>query len=226
MHDTVLMILSVRNSKSFEDSVNKLNCEKIWFKGYREHELAPIINHFVENSNFENYFIAPDDLIIKPHQFEKLKSSLNYNDIVSGWGVIRQNCIYTTITKPHNFLQKNIFKHQFTTQHFKNQQYNFSYKTHEINSLPNEIETAFTGWFYTGMKKYIWSQYPYECLNPPFASSDLMFSRRVLFDNKYKQICIKSANVIHISNSLSMTTDKSFFDMSTCFLNKSIIKTF
>ena len=82
MHNTVLMILSVRNSKSFEESVNKLQCEKIWFKGYREHELAPIINDFIKNSNFENYFITPDDLIIKPHQFEKLKSSLNHNDIV------------------------------------------------------------------------------------------------------------------------------------------------
>ena len=226
MHNTVLMILSVRNSKSFEESVNKLQCEKIWFKGYREHELAPIINDFVQNSNFENYFIAPDDLIIKPHQFEKLKSALNYNDIVTGWGVIRQNCTYTTITKPHNFLQTNIFKHQFTTHFLKNQQYNFSYKTHEINSLPNEIETAFTGWFYTGMKKHIWTQYPDECLNPPFASSDLMFSRRVLFDNKYKQICIKSANVIHLSNSITMPTDTSFLDMSTCFSNKSITKTF
>ena len=226
MHNTVLMILSVRNSKSFEESVNKLQCEKIWFKGYREHELAPIVNDFVQNSNFENYFIAPDDLIIKPHQFEKLKSALNYNDIVTGWGVIRQNCTHTTITKPHNFLQTNIFKHQFTTHFLKNQQYNLSYKTHEINSLPNEIETAFTGWFYTGMKKHIWTQYPYECLNPPFASSDLMFSRRVLLDKKYKQICVKSANVIHISNSNSLSTDTSFFDMSTCFSNKSIIKTF
>jgi len=224
MHDTVLMILSVRNCKSFESSVNKLQCEKIWFKGYKEHELAPMVNDFVKNSNFKNYFITPDDLIITPYKFEKLKSSLNVHDIVTGWGMIRQNCTYTTITKPHDFLKKNIFKYLFTTDTFKNQQYQLSYKTHEINSLPDEVETAFTGWFYTGMKKEVWMEYPYECLNSPFASSDLMFSRRVLYDNKYKQICIKKSNVVHISN--THHHDTSFFDTSTCFLNKSIVKTF
>lgn len=224
MNNTVLMILSVRNSQSFKESVDKLNCDKIWFRGYKEHELAPIINDFIKNSNFENYFITPDDLIIKPYKFEKLKSSLNIHDIVSGWGIIRQNCIHTTITKPDNFFKNVIFKPHFTTNNFHYQQYQLSYKTHEIYSLPQEIESAFTGWFFTGMKKHIWTEYPYECLNPPFASSDLMFSRRVLRDNKYKQICIKDANVIHLSN--THHNDTSFFNMNTCFLNKSITKTF
>ena len=146
---TVLMIMSVRNIKSFTDSVNKLPCEKIWFKGYTEVDLAPIINNFIKNSNFENYFIVPDDIIIKPQQFNLLTNALNRHDIVTGWGMIRQNCNYTTATKVENFMNHCIFKNTSSSILFLHNMYNFSYQTHEINKLPDEFETAFTGWFYT-----------------------------------------------------------------------------
>lgn len=226
MNNTVIIILSVRNIKSFTDCINKLPCEKIWFKGYKEIDLIPIVNKFVEESNFENYFITPDDLIIKPHQFDLLLNGLNRHNIVTGWGCIRQNCTFTTATKTKNFIEHTIFKDAFTSRHFLLSQYNFSYKTHEINALPDEFETAFTGWFYTGMKRKIWLEYPYECLAPPHASSDLMFSRRILKDKKYKQICFKNAHVVHISNTDPLNSDSSFFNPNECFKNKSIIKTF
>jgi len=201
MHNTVLIVLSVRNIKSVKDCIDKLPCEKIWFKGYTEHKLAPMINDFVKNSNFENYFIAPDDLIIRPHQFDLLLNGLNRHNIVTGWGVARQNAIHTTIMKNTNFIKNSIFL-PMACSNFEtlNNTYEHSYKTHEINSLPDEIETAFTGWFFTGMKRKIMVEYPYECLNPPIASSDLIFSRRVIADGKYKQICFKHAQVTHISN--------------------------
>lgn len=226
MKNTVLIVLSVRNIKSVADCINKLDCSKLWFKGYREHELAPLLNEFVKNSNFENYFIAPDDLIITPYKFDRLVRSLNRLDIVSGWGVVRQNSNFTTITKPEKFLENSIFKPAFTNRELFNSVYNFNYKTHEIYNLPEEIETAFTGWFFTGMKRNVLLEYPYECIPKPHASSDLTFSRRVLSDKKYTQYCLKSANVTHISNYWALQNDKSFLDMNTCFNNKSIEKYF
>lgn len=221
MNDTVLMILSVRNIQSVKDCIDKLNCEKIWFKGYKEFELTPILNKFIENSNFTNYFIAPDDLIIKPENFDLLKKYLNFYDIVSGWGMYRQNSDHTTVIKPNNF--KNfIAKYAYCNPKIFNNILNHTYKPHEIHDLPDVIETAFTGWFFTGMNKKIWMEYPYQTLNWPWSSSDLMFSKRVFDEGKYKQHIIKKAHVVHLSN----LNHKSFHDMNDSFINKSIIKTF
>lgn len=226
MHNTVLIVLSVRDIKSVKECIDKLPCEKIWFKGYTEHDLAPMINEFVKNSNFENYFIAPDDLIIRPYQFDLLLNGLNRHKIVTGWGVIRQNACYTTATNPNNFLKNSIFMPLACQSSILNNTYAYSYKTHEINSLPDEFETAFTGWFYTGMKRHVLLEYPYECLNPPIASSDLIFSRRVLADKKYKQMCIKNAQVVHISNSQYISGPHSLLGDYRNIKEKSIIKTF
>ena len=72
-----------------------------------------------------------------------------------------------------------------------------------MDSLPDEIETAFTGWFFTGAKRQVWLEYPYQTLavhkDQPGASTDLHWSKRILEDKKYKQICIKDAKVTHIS---------------------------
>lgn len=226
MKNTVLIVLSVRDIVSVKASINNLPCEKFWCVGHTEQELIPIINDFVKNSNFENYFIAPDDLIIRPHQFELLNNGLSRHSIVTGWGVVRQNDEYTTAINPTNYLTNTIFKHQTFNELILNNTYMQSYKTHEINALPDEFETAFTGWFYTGMKRQVLLEYPYECLNPPLASSDLLFSRRVLADGKYKQICFKQAHVIHLSNYLSVRGETGFLPTSGISVPKQIIKTF
>jgi len=221
MNDAVLMILSIRNIQSVIDCNLNLPCEKIWFKGYKEYELAPIINDFINNSNFKYYFITSDDALIKKENFIELQKQIQFHNIVSGWCVYRQNTNHTTIVKPHKF-DNHIFKLNFTTIEFANSILNHTYKTYEINSLPDIIESAFTGWCYTGMHKHIWQQYPFQTLNWPYSSSDLLFSRRVFLDKKYKQYIIKQSHVIHLSHFYN----KSYFDPSTCFNNKEIVKTF
>jgi hypothetical protein len=221
MHDTVLMILSVRNIQSVIDCNLSLPCEKIWFKGYKEYELAPILNDFINNSNFKYYFITSDDALIKKESFIELQRQIQHHYIISGWAVYRQNANHTTIVKPKSF-RNLIFKPNFTTDPFANNIFTHSYKTHEINSLPDIIETAFTGWCYTGMHKHIWQKYPFQTLQWPLSSSDLLFSKRIVQDNIYKQYILKQAHVIHLSHYYN----KSYFDPSTCFNNKEIIKTF
>lgn len=221
MKDTVLMVLSVREIQSVKECIDKLDCEKIWFKGYKEFELAPILNDFIKNSNFKNYFIAPDDLIIDPENFDSLKKHLNFYDIVSGWGMYRQNSDYTTIVNPANF--KNfISKYAYCNPLTSMSILNHAYKPHELYNLPDVIETTFTGWFFTGMSKKIWMEYPYQTLNWPWSSSDILFSKRIFDEGKYKQHIIKKAHVVHLSN----VNHNSFHNMHDSFINKSITKTF
>ena len=151
----VLMIMNARNLSAFKECVDKLNISKVWFKGYREFELNDEINKFIQETNFDNYFIVSDDLVITKKDFEFLEDQLNYHPIVTGWGVWRQNWDWTTIhlqDKIHTFNQGDklpIFKKHYNI-----------IKTYEIDSMPDIIETAFTGWFYTGIRRDIWLKYP------------------------------------------------------------------
>ena len=58
------MIMNARNLSAFKECVNKLNISKVWFKGYREFELNDEINKFIQETNFDNYFIVSDLFII------------------------------------------------------------------------------------------------------------------------------------------------------------------
>lgn len=228
MHNTVLIILSVRNIQSIIDNYNSLNCEKIWFKGFTEYELVTHINNFIQNSNFDHYFITSDDLYLHYDKFEQLKFQLQFYPIISGWTVQRQNTTNTTIINPINFDKlifnklDNIISSQLYWT-FAPNFLQFAYKTHQIAALPNIIESAFTGWAFTGMHRKIWIEYPYNVFSTNNASSDLNFSQRILKDKKYKQYILKSANGIHLSNN---TFHKSNVDYSLAFKNKQIIKTF
>ena len=225
MHDTVLMIMSVRNIQSIIDCYNNLNCEKIWFKEFTEYELVTHINNFIQNSNFQYYFIVSDDVYIHYDKFEELKLQLKLYPIVSAWTVHRQNSTFTTILNPNNF-DKLIFNkldaHSPTWPGWAWMPnfLPFAYKTHQIAALPDIIESAFTGWMFTGMHRKIWLEYPYNVFSETNSNSDLNFSRKILSDKKYKQRIIKSTNAIHISNTTS------HYNVHYSFNNKQIIKTF
>lgn len=216
--NNILMIMNARNLSAFRDCVNKLNISKVWFKGYKEFELNIEINKFIQETNFDNYFIIPDDLIIDKNDFDFLEEQLKYHPIVTGWGVWRQNSDWTTI-----HLQDKIHLYnQGTHLPMFKKHYNIV-KTYEIDSLPNQFETAFTGWFYTGARRDIWLKYPYQTMatysHMDGASTDAHWSKRVLKDNIYKQMCFKRARVLHLSYA-----GKDYDDLN--FGNQQIIREF
>lgn len=196
--NNVIMIMNARNLSAFRDCMNKLTIPKVWFKGFREFELNIEINKFIQETNFDNYYIVSDDLVIQPDDFELLQEKLKTYPIVTGWGVWRQNSDWTTIyqqPKIHTYNQGSnlpLFKKHYDIV-----------KTHEVETLPDEFETSFTGWFYTGARREVWLKYPYQTMSiseyQPGASTDAHWSKRLLVDGKYKQMCFKQARVLHLS---------------------------
>ena len=216
--NNVIMIMNARNLSGFRDCMDKLNVSKVWFKGFREYELNTEINKFIQETNFDNYYIVSDDLVIQPQDFELLQEKLKIYPIVTGWGVWRQNLDWTTI---HLQDKLHIYNHGSNLPMFK-KHYNIV-KTYEIDTLPDEFETAFTGWFYTGIRRDIWLKYPYQTMSTnawtSAASTDAHWSKRILSDGKYKQMCFKQARVLHLSYA-----GKDYGDLD--FNNKQIIKEF
>jgi hypothetical protein len=204
MNDTVLMVMSIRDFKSVVDSNNSLDCEKIIFRGYTEYELCPLINNFIKESNFKYYFICSDDCVMSKQNFDLLKFNLQFFPIVSGWGIVRQNNNQTTISNTGTITNLFCKIPQVTWTNYDSNKVlgpiGVYYDTHEINKLPNFIKSGFTGWFYTGMSKKLWEEYPFQVCEYPSASSDMNFSLRVLKDGKYDQTIVKKARGIHISN--------------------------
>ena len=215
--NNVVMIMNARNLSAFKDSVDKLNVSKVWFKGFTEYELNTEINKFIKETKFDNYYIVSDGLLIQPQHFEFLQEKLKTYPIVTGWGVWRQNWDWTTI-----HLQDKLFVASHGVSYpLRKKHYNIV-KTYEVDTLPNEFETAFTGWFWTGVRRDIWLEYPYQTIsiNPitdKRASTDLHWSKRILSDGKYKQMCFKEARVLHLSY-----MNKDYEDLN--FDNKQIIK--
>lgn len=211
------MVMSVRDIRQVFDSYDKLDCEKVYFKGFTEDELVYHINDFVSKSYFENYFITSDDCMISKERFDLLKYYLNYNPIVSGWGLFGQQENFTTIiptNKTNKLNNHNPVFCDFTLSFLVEN----CYKTYQIDDLPNLINSSFTGWFFTGAKKNIWSEYPFQTFAHPSSRSDLNFSFRVLRDKKYNQLIVKSCRCIHMSNAE--------FQRKYKFNTKEIIKTF
>lgn len=216
--NNVIMIMNARNQSAFRDCMDKLNISKVWFKGFTEFELNTEINKFIQETNFDNYYIVSDDLIISPEAFNLLQEKLKTYPIVTGWGVWRQNFDWTTIHKQNKLYTYNqgpslpMFGKHFQT-----------IKTYEIDTLPEEFETAFTGWFYTGIRRDIWLKYPYQTMatkpTDSSASTDAHWSKRILKGGEYKQMCFKQARVLHLSY-----LDKDYGDLD--FSKKKIIKDF
>lgn len=216
--NNVIMIMNARNQSTFRDCMDKLNISKVWFKGYTEFELNTEINKFIQETQFDNYYIVSDDLVIQPKAFELLQEKLKTHPIVTGWGVWRQNFDWTTIHRQDKLYVYNQGPSlPMWRKHFQ------TVRTYEIDTLPEEFETAFTGWFYTGARREIWLKYPYQTMgvykNQPGASTDAHWSKRILKGGEHKQMCFKQARVLHLSY-----LDKDYGDLD--FSNKQIIKEF
>lgn len=215
MKNTVLMVMSVRNYRQVFESYDKLDCEKVYFKGFHEDELVTHINNFIEKSNFENYFLTSDDCMISKEKFDLLKYYLNFNPIVSGWGIWGQHSETTTIISEEKINNYN----PLFSKHSHSFLIDNSYKTYEIDRLPKFINSGFTGWFFTGAKKNIWLEYPFQTYTYYTGwRSDFNFSYRILKEKKYNQVIIKSCRSIHLSSRVMPQNHN--------FNNKEIIKTF
>lgn len=209
------MVMSARNIRQVFESYDKLDCEKIYFKGFKEHELVPHINDFISKSNFENYFLTSDDCMISKEKFDLLKYYLNFYPIVSGWGINCQNSEFTTISPINKINNYKAYFGSYASYLFMDN----CYKIYEIDELPNFIDSSFTGWFFTGAKKNVWLEYPFQTYTSHYGyRSDFNFSSRILKEKKYNQVIIKSCRSIHLSHRAMPQTFN--------FNNKEIIKTF
>ena len=59
------MILQPRAIPEAIESLNRLDIDKVWFRGYTEKELEVHLNDLIEYTEYEYYWIIADDVIVE-----------------------------------------------------------------------------------------------------------------------------------------------------------------
>ncbi len=81
----ILMILQPRAIPEAIESLNALDIEKVWFRGYTEVELETHLNEFIQTTDYDYYWIIADDVIVDENPIELLRPLLHEGKVVSGY---------------------------------------------------------------------------------------------------------------------------------------------
>jgi hypothetical protein len=81
----VLMILQPRAIPEAIESLNKLDIEKVWFRGFDEYNVVQRINQFIEETNYDYYWIIADDVVVDGKPIELLRPLMYEGHVVTGY---------------------------------------------------------------------------------------------------------------------------------------------
>jgi len=168
----VLMILQPRAIPEAIESLNRLDIDKVWFRGYTQTELEIHLNDFIEYSDYDYYWLIADDVIVDEKPMELLRPLLYGGKVVSGYCKLSQESNQVNLSNqvlslwnidyPRPYPTKN---HDREDRDFK--RFNYSSVSEymdleEAQSHKDYFKTYFTGWSFTGASKEVWLKYPFQ----------------------------------------------------------------
>ncbi len=93
----ILMILQPRAIPEAIESLNKLDIEKVWFRGFNEPYLCEVLNTFIQETNYDYYWIIADDVIVSAKPLHKLRPIMYEGNVVTGYCKWHQESQYVNI---------------------------------------------------------------------------------------------------------------------------------
>lgn len=168
----VLMILQPRAIPEAIESLNRLDIDKVWFRGYTQTELEVHLNDFIEYSDYDYYWLIADDVIVDEKPMDLLRPLLYEGKVVSEYCKLSQESNQVNLAdkvlslfKIYGSKKHPIKNHNRTDLEFK--RFNYSsvpeYMTlEEVESNDGYFKTYFTGWSFTGASKEVWLKYPFQ----------------------------------------------------------------
>jgi len=94
----ILMILQPRAIPEAIESLNKLDIEKVWFRGYTEMELETVLNDFIKDTDYDYYWIIADDVIVDNKPLEVLRPKLYEGEVVTGYCNLYQESDFVNLS--------------------------------------------------------------------------------------------------------------------------------
>lgn len=148
------MIMNPREIPEVINSINQIKIPKVWFKGYNSLEIGIQMNKFVAETNYDNYIITSDDLILYPDAFEIINSmDMNKYPVVTGYCNMFVGSNYCGLCSTPLTLKNGMFPVQ--------EDYNLM-TFDEVNAMPQDIfETYFVGFSLTKIPRKLWLEFPF-----------------------------------------------------------------
>lgn len=192
-----LIILNARNIPECIESFESLAIDKAWFTGFTEVQLVNPINDFIKDTNYDNYLIASDDLVISQGTLNIVEELLETNDRATAYCKIADDSIFYNVSKSP-LAEAEVRKPVTRDYHF--------YKIEELDELEDDnFESWFGGWTLTGMRKEEWLKHPFRVHHLSQMQSDYA----TCLDINAPFACHKDAICVHVrKNQFKLNLDQ------------------
>ncbi len=149
-----LMVMHPREIKEVMNSIDQFDMPKVWFRGYNSLEIGPVMNKFVEETNYDNYIITSDDLILFPEAMRIIVDFPVEYPVVSGYCNMFVGSEHVGLcSKPLTMV--NGICPQESDYELMTQE--------EVDNMPTDIfETYFLGYSLTRLSRELWIKYPFK----------------------------------------------------------------
>jgi len=208
-HD-VLLIMNAREIPQSIAGFKSLKIDKAWFKGFTEQQLEAPIAKFVEETDYENYLLASDDLVPTQPPLDIVRKGLERHPIFTGYCNMSPTIYRGTVRfRPiHGNQAFYVVTHMLRQLYPLTQamRFNSFAQLSAILAKRGEFRTYFMGNVYTGMRRDLWLRFPFRVYHPPWNKSptygfgsDMELSMR-LIKAGIPMMCHSDAFVYHLAS--------------------------
>lgn len=175
-----LMIMNPRNIPIVMENFDKINIPKVYFRAFTEKELEDVINNFILDTNYDNYILTSDDVIVTQEVVDIVEKNLETYKVFTGY------CNMTIKSKLVNLTDEPITL--INNKYPISQDYKFiTFKDVEKKNT-DIFKTYLAGFALTGMRRDLWLKYPFKVYlmnsnDKKGVSSDHNLSIRLNSDN-------------------------------------------
>ena len=163
------MIMQPREIQECLDSLRALRIPKVWFRGFTESGLEPVIQEFIaDHAYFTHFVIVSDDGIVTPGALDAVLKLAVHRPVVSGYCNLDMGEHLQIV----NLRRPPLEEHGSTNL-------DSLYRLSEVFGR-EEVETSFVGFSLTCMSRDLWLRFPFQAMHgPPGNSSDWSLSSRL-----------------------------------------------
>lgn len=225
--ESCLMIMNPRDIPECILSLKSLPIDKVWFRGYTEPQLEPIIHKFISDTKYKYYILVSDDVIVTQNALENLIEYQNQYSVITGWCNIYpveawskkiplanlelkpiENERTTTYFRVRDNIPKRalpIIKKLLARRFIKDIINHFLYKhfptEDDIWSQEPIFRTYFIGWALTSIHRDLWLKHGFHYPTSKFAGhgSDQKMSLDLASDN-IPMYCARDSFVFHLAS--------------------------
>ena len=172
----ILMVLKPREIDICVDSINALKIDKVWFEGFKETEVGEQVNEFVRITNYHNYIMVADDVIVEPKSLASVQELLTKHYAATAYCNCWEGSEWLNIAKSPLTLKNGRYAEWAD--------YNF-FTPREVEQGPEVFKSWFGGWMLTGMRRDVWIKYPFRPNPVTNTAADFECSYRMNQDGLY-----------------------------------------